>query len=208
MPSVEVRNLENQPVGEIALADAVFAARVNPNLLYEAVRHYLAFRRAGTHATKNRRLVSGSGRKLWRQKGTGRARIGSIRSPLWRHGGTVFGPQPRSYAYRLPRKMLLGALRAALSEKLAEQEMTVIDEFKLETHKTRSLREILNRFDGAASVLLVDLPGNRNLELSSRNLPGVELVNNRELHPYHLLQYRRLLISRPAVERLQEALSP
>ena len=208
MPSVEVRNLENQTVGEIALADAVFAAKVNQDLLYEAVRHYQASRRAGTHATKTRGLVSGSGRKLWRQKGTGRARIGSVRSPLWRHGGTVFGPQPRSYDYRLPKKMQLGALRAALSAKLAEQQLTVIDEFKLETHKTKTLREILDRFDGAASVLLVDLAGNHNLELSSRNLEGVEVVSNRELHPYHLLQYRRLLISKPAVERLQEALAP
>ena len=208
MPNVEVKDLENRTVGEITLADAVFAAQVNQDLLYEAVRHYLACRRAGTHATKTRGLVSGSGRKLWRQKGTGRARIGSIRSPLWRHGGTVFGPQPRSYAYRLPRKMLLGALRSALSGKLAEQQLTVIDEFKLAGHKTKNLREILDRFDGATSVLLVDLAGNRDLELSSRNLEGVELVNNRELHPYHLLQCKRLLISRPAVERLQEALAP
>ena len=207
MPSVEVRNLNNEPVGEIALADAVFAAKVNPHLLYEAVRHYLACRRAGTHATKNRRLVAGSGRKLWRQKGTGRARIGSIRSPLWRHGGTVFGPQPRDYSYRLPQKILLGALRSALSVKLAEQQLAVIDEFKLDSHKTKSLQEILDRFDGGGAVLLVDLPGNRNLELSSRNLEGVELVSNRELHPYHLLQCRRLLISRPAAERLQEALT-
>jgi len=208
MPNVEVRNLENQAVGDLALADAVFGVKVNPHLLYEAVRHYQAARRAGTHATKNRRLVAGSGRKLWRQKGTGRARIGSIRSPLWRHGGTVFGPQPRSYDYRLPRRMLLGALRSALSAKLAEQQLTVIDEFKLEGHKTKRLREILDRFDGAGPVLLVDLDGNRDLELSSRNLAGVELVSNRELHPYHLLQCRRLLISRPAVERLQEALAP
>ena len=208
MPSVEVRNLNNEPVGEIALADSVFAAKVNPHLLYEAVRHYLACRRAGTHATKNRRLVAGSGRKLWRQKGTGRARIGSIRSPLWRHGGTVFGPQPRDYSYRLPQKMLLGALRSALSVKLAEQQLAVIDEFKLDSHKTKSLQEVLDRFDGGGAVLLVDLPGNRNLELSSRNLEGVELVSNRELHPYHLLQCRRLLISRPAAERLQEALAP
>ena len=208
MPSVAVRNLDNQPVGEFALADAVFAAKVNPHLLYEAVRNYLASRRAGTHATKNRRLVAGSGRKLWRQKGTGRARIGSIRSPLWRHGGTVFGPQPRSYSYKLPRKMLLGALRSALSAKLAEEQLTVIDEFKLEGHKTKGLRQILDRFGEAGPVLLVDLAGNRNLELSSRNLTGVELVDNRELHPYHLLQCRRLLISRPAVERLQEALAP
>src|SRR3990170_6319382 len=134
MPSVEVRNLNNEPVGEMALADAVFAAKVNPHLLYEAVRHYQACRRAGTHATKNRRLVAGSGRKLWRQKGTGRARVGSIRSPLWRHGGTIHGPQPRSYDYRLPRKMLLGALRSALSAKLAEQQLTVIEDFKLANH--------------------------------------------------------------------------
>jgi len=208
MPSVEVRNLENQTVGEIALADAVFAAKVNQDLLYEAVRHYQASRRAGTHATKTRGLVSGSGRKLWRQKGTGRARIGSIRSPLWRHGGTVFGPQPRSYAYRLPRKMLLGALRSALSAKFADQHLTVVEEFKLGSHKTKGLREILDRFDGTATVLIVDLAGNRELEISSRNLADVEVVSNRELHPYHLLHYERLLISRPAVERLQEALAP
>jgi large subunit ribosomal protein L4 len=208
MPSVAIKNLENQAVGDLALADEVFAAKVNPHLLYEAVRHFLAGRRAGTHATKNRRLVAGSGRKLWRQKGTGRARIGSIRSPLWRHGGTVFGPQPRSYEYKLPRKMLAGALRSALSAKLAEEQLTVIDEFKLEGHKTKRLREILDRFDSAGSILLVDVAGNRNLELSSRNLEKVAMVSNRELHPYHLLQCRRLLISRPAVERLQEALAP
>jgi large subunit ribosomal protein L4 len=208
MPSVEVRNLENEPVGDFALADEVFGAKVNPHLLYEAVQHYLACRRAGTHATKTRGLVAGSGRKLWRQKGTGRARIGSIRSPLWRHGGTVFGPQPRSYAYKLPRKMLLGALRSALSAKLAEEQLTVIDDFKLEGHKTKGLRQIIERFGGDGPVLLVDLAGNRNLELSSRNLQGVELVDNRELHPYHLLQCRRLLISKPAAERLQEALAP
>ncbi len=208
MPSIEVRNLDNTPVGDLALADAVFAAKVNSHLLYEAVRHYLACRRAGTHATKNRRLVAGSGRKLWRQKGTGRARIGSIRSPLWRHGGTVFGPQPRSYAYKLPRKMLLGALRSALSAKLQEEQLTVIDEFKLQDHKTKNLREILGRLEVVGPVLLVDLADNRNLELSSRNLKDVALVSNRELHPYHLLQCRRLLISRPAVERLQEALAP
>ncbi|MBI1954776.1 MAG: 50S ribosomal protein L4 [Acidobacteria bacterium] len=208
MPSVEVKNLENQKVGEMRLAEEVFAAPVNQDLLYEAVRHYLACRRAGTHATKTRAEVSGSGRKLWKQKGTGRARIGSIRSPLWRHGGTTFGPQPRSYAYRLPKKMLLGALRSALSAKVAEQQLTVVDEFRLESHKTKALREILGRFDGGNPILLVDLPGNRNLELSSGNLAGVELVPARDLHPYHLLRCQRLLISRPAVERLQEALAP
>ena len=208
MPSVEVKNLGNETVGQMELSEAVFGAAVNQDLLYEAVRHYLASRRAGTHATKTRAQVSGSGRKLWRQKGTGRARIGSVRSPLWRHGGTVHGPQPRSYAYRLPRKMLLGALRSALSAKLAGQQLTVIDSFQLEDHKTQALRQILDRLDAKRTTLLVDLPGNQNLELSSRNLVGVELVSGSRLHPYHLLRYDRLLISRPAVERLQEALAP
>ncbi|HWP84815.1 MAG TPA: 50S ribosomal protein L4 [Terriglobia bacterium] len=208
MPSVEIKNLENQAVGSLELSEAVFGAPVNKNLLYEAVRNYLSNRRRGTHATKVRSMVAGSGRKLWKQKGTGRARIGSIRSPLWRHGGTVHGPVPRSYAYRLPKKMLQGALRSALSAKLAEQQMTVVDAFRLENHKTKGLRAILDRFDGECSVLLVDLPGNQNLERSSRNLAGVELLTNRELHPYHLLKYKRLMISKPAVEKLQEALQP
>src|SRR2546422_8195036 len=126
MAVVDVMNLEGKKVGEVALADGVFAAKVNPHLLHETVRWYLASQRAGTHKTKGRGEVSGSGRKLWRQKGTGRARVGSIRSSIWRKGGTVHGPQPRSYAYRLPRKMLLGALRSALSAKLAEQKLTEI----------------------------------------------------------------------------------
>jgi len=206
MPTVEVKNLENQKVGDIDLSEKVFAAGINENLLYEAVRQYLAAQRAGTHATKNRKLVAGSGRKLWRQKGTGRARVGSIRSPLWRHGGTVHGPQPRSYEYRLPRKMLLGALRSALSSKLAEQQITVVDEFKLASHKSKAMREILDRLEANRAVLIVDAPGNQNLERSTRNLSGVEVVSGKELHPYHLLWCQRLLISRPAIERLQEAL--
>jgi large subunit ribosomal protein L4 len=207
MPSVEVKNLANETVGQLELSEQVFGARINENLLYEAVRHFLAGLRAGTHATKNRALVAGSGRKLWKQKGTGRARVGSIRSPLWRHGGTVHGPQPRSYAYRLPRKMLLGALRSALSAKLAEQQMVVIDEFKLESHKAKALRQILDRFEAQRSVLIVDSPGNQNLERSSRNLDGVDLMSGADVHPYHLLRCKRLLISRPALERLQEALA-
>ena len=208
MPSVEVRNLENEKVGQIDLSEKVFAATVNDHLLYESVRHFLAGRRAGTHATKNRALVSGSGRKLWRQKGTGRARVGSIRSPLWRHGGTIHGPQPRSYSYRLPRKMLLGAMRSALSAKLAGEQITVIDEFKLENHKTKQLREILDRFQAEDSVLIVELPGNLNLERSSRNLEGVELLSGPQLRPYHILRYKKMLISKAALERLQEALTP
>jgi len=208
MATVEIKNLENAQVGTLELSDAVFGAPLNKSLLYEAVRNYLNSRRAGTHATKVRSMVAGSGRKLWKQKGTGRARIGSVRSPLWRHGGTVHGPHPRSYAYKLPRKMLLGALRSALSAKVADQQMVVVDSFQLENNKTKGLHGILKRLDSTRSVLLVDLPGNLNLEQSSRNLEGVELLSSRELHPYHLLKYERLLISRTAVEKLQEALQP
>ena len=208
MPTVEVKNLENEKVGQLELSEKVFGAPINESLLYEAVRHYMAARRSGTHATKNRKLVAGSGRKLWRQKGTGRARVGSIRSPLWRHGGTVHGPQPRSYDYRLPRKMLLGALRAALSSKLAEQQITVVEEFKLPDHKSKAMRSLLDRFDAGRKVLIVDAPENVNLERSTRNLEGVELMSGTQLHPYHLLWCKRLLISRPAIERLQEALQP
>ncbi len=206
MPTVDVKNLENVKVGQMDLSEKVFAASVNQSLLYESVRQYMAARRSGTHATKNRKLVAGSGRKLWKQKGTGRARIGSIRSPLWRHGGTIHGPQPRSYEYNLPRKMMLGALRSALSAKLADQQITVIDEFKLTDHKSKAMRRILDRFEAPRAVLIVDAPGNQNLERSTRNLVGVEVVSGTELHPYHLLWSKRILISRPAIERLQEAL--
>src|SRR5207237_3060378 len=138
MPTVDVVDLSNQKVGELELADAVFGADVNKALLYEAVRHSQAAARAGTVATKVRGSVAGSGRKLWKQKGTGRARIGSIRSPIWRHGGTVHGPQPRDYSYKLPRKMQLGALRSALSAKLRDGELSVIQTFQLGEQKTKN----------------------------------------------------------------------
>ena len=139
MPVVDVVNLDGKKVGQVELADAVFGAKVNQHLLHEASRWYLRGLRAGTHKTKDKSEVSGAGRKLWRQKGTGRARVGSIRSPLWRHGGTVHGPKPRDYSYALPKKMLLGALRSALSAKLAEQKLTVIDAWTLESHKTQGV---------------------------------------------------------------------
>ena len=147
MPVVDVKNLEGKKVGQIDLADDVFAAKVNPHLLHEAVRHHLAGERAGTHKTKDKSEVSGSGKKLWKQKGTGRARVGSIRSPLWRHGGTVHGPTPRSYDYALPKKMILGALRSALSAKVADQKLTVVDGWKLESHKTKAFREMLDKLN-------------------------------------------------------------
>src|SRR5271165_669356 len=174
MPSVDVFDLNNEVVGTLELADDVFDAPVNKNLLYEAVRHSQAGKRRGTASTKTRHEVSGSGKKLWRQKGTGRARMGSIRSPLWRHGGTVHGPQPRDYSYKLPRKMLLGALRSALSAKLRDGELRIVREFTIEEPKSKLMRQTLDRFEANRTVLLVDNADNRNLALSSRNLEGVK----------------------------------
>jgi large subunit ribosomal protein L4 len=205
---IDVVNLSGKKVGSFELADEVFGA-VNEDLLWEAIKHYRAAQRAGTHATKNRKLVSGSGKKLWRQKGTGRARVGSIRSPLWRHGGTVHGPQPRSYAYDFPRKKLLGALRSALAAKNADGKLIVVESFELKEPKTRQMREALDALEITKTALLVDgaaKDGNRNLELSARNLNGVELVTGNQVHPYHLLRYEHAVFALPAIRKLQDSL--
>jgi large subunit ribosomal protein L4 len=207
MPTVDVVDLNNQKVGELELADSVFAAEINENLLYEAVRHYRAGQRRGTAKTKTRHEVSGSGRKLWKQKGTGRARVGSIRSPLWRHGGTVHGPVPRDYSYRLPRKMVQGALRSALSAKLRDGELKIVQSFALADHKTKTIEAALQQLEGGRSVLLVDNQTNRNLELGSRNLQGVTLLPSREVTAYHLLGHQKVLLSEAAARKLSEALS-
>lgn len=207
MPSVDVIDLNNQKVGTLELSDAVFGADINPALLYEAVRNYTAGRRRGTASTKTRHEVAGSGKKLWRQKGTGRARMGSIRSPLWRHGGTVHGPQPRDYSYKLPRKMLLGALRSALSAKLRDGELRVVREFAIPEPKTKVMRRTLDAVEAAKTVLLVDNSDNRNLALSSRNLEGVKLVATKDVNVYDLLKYSQVLLSEAAALKLSEALA-
>jgi len=207
MPSVEVVDLNNAVVGSLDLADEVFAAPVNEDLLYEAVRHSQAGRRSGTAATKTRHEVSGSGKKLWRQKGTGRARMGSIRSPLWRHGGTVHGPQPRDYSYKLPRKMISGALRSALSAKLRDGELMVVREFSLADHKSKAMRTVLDTLGAPKTVLLIDNGENRNLALSSRNLAGVSLVSTRDVTVYDLLGHAGVLVSQAAAVKLSEALA-
>jgi len=207
MPSVDVVDLNNAVVGSLELSDEVFAAPVNEHLLYEAVRHSQAARRGGNAKTKTRHEVSGSGKKLWRQKGTGRARMGSIRSPLWRHGGTTHGPQPRDYSYKLPRKMLLGALRSALSAKLRDGELRVVSEFALSDHKTKAMRGILDVLGAPKTVLVIDNSENRNLELGSRNLEGVTLISTKEVQVYDLLSHAGVLLSQAAAEKLSEALA-
>ena len=207
MATIDIHDLSGKKVGTLDLADEVFGA-INEDLLWEAVKHCRAGQRAGTHATKNKKLVSGSGKKLWKQKGTGRARVGSIRSPLWRHGGTVHGPQPHSHAYTFPRKKVLGALRSALAAKLADGKLIVVNAFDVKEAKTQPFREALDALKVDKGALLVEVAnhGNRNLDLSSRNLDGVELVTSNEVHPYQLLRYDRAIFSQPAIEKLQLSL--
>jgi large subunit ribosomal protein L4 len=207
MASIDIHDLSGAKVGTLELADEIFGA-VNEDLLWEAVKHYRAAHRAGTHATKNKKLVSGAGKKLWKQKGTGRARVGSIRSPLWRHGGTVHGPQPRSYDYVFPRKKLLGALRSALAAKFADGKLIVVNAFDVKEPKSKWFRQALNTLKVDKTALLVEVAkhSNRNLELSSRNLEGVELIAGNEVHPYHLLRYDCVIFSHPAIEKLQVSL--
>ena len=206
MASIDVLNLTGKKVGSMTLSDDVFGA-VNEDLLWEAVRHYRAGQRAGTHATKNKKLVSGAGKKLWKQKGTGRARVGSIRSPLWRHGGTVHGPQPRSYDYDFPRKKLLGALRSALAAKFADGKLFVVSDFELKESKTKGFRKALDGLKIEKTVLLVEGAENKNLELSSRNLKGVELIRGNQVHPFHLLRYDVAVFAQPVLEKLQATLA-
>jgi len=207
MATIDIHNLSGEKVGTFDLADEIFGA-VNEDLLWEAVKHYRAGQRAGTHKTKARWEVSGSGKKLWKQKGTGRARIGSIRSPLWRHGATVHGPVPRSYDYTFPRKKLMGALRSALAAKFADGKLIVVNAFDLKDAKTKLFRAALDALKVDKTVLVVDAQkaANRNLELSSRNIDGLELIAGNEVHPYHLLKYDRVIFSHPAIEKLQLAL--
>jgi large subunit ribosomal protein L4 len=209
MANLDVVNLDGEKVGSIELPDAVFGPdQVNEALLWEAVKHYRASLRQGTHKTKTRSEVAGSGKKLWKQKGTGRARIGSVRSALWRHGHTVHGPTPRSYEYPFPHKKLLGALRAALASKLADGTLTIVDSLEIKDAKTKLYRAALDKLGANRTALLVENGKTltQNLVLGTRNLDGVELVLNNEVHPYDLLRYERAIFSTSAIEQLTEAL--
>jgi large subunit ribosomal protein L4 len=209
MANLDVVNLNGDKVGSIELPDAVFGPdQVNEALLWEAVKHYRASLRQGTHKTKTRSEVAGSGKKLWKQKGTGRARIGSVRSALWRHGHTVHGPTPRSYEYPFPHKKLLGALRAALASKLADGTLTIVDSLEIKDAKAKLYRAALDKLGANRTALLVENGKTltQNLVLGTRNLDGVELVLNNEVHPYDLLRYERAIFSTSAIEQLTEAL--
>jgi large subunit ribosomal protein L4 len=206
MAEVEVKNLKNEVVETLALDDLVFDYTASETLVWEAVQAYLAAQRKGTAATKNRALVRGAGKKLWRQKGTGRARVGSLRSPLWRKGGTVFGPQPRDYAQAFPKQKRRGAIKMVLSDKLRNQRILVVDALALDTPRTRDFTGVLKVLNLDRKVLVVDTRENRNLFLSSRNLPKVKMVPATGVNVYDLLNYEQLLISRQALLDIQEVL--
>jgi large subunit ribosomal protein L4 len=206
--SVAVYDAENKPVRETALSPDVFGVRVNDHLLYEAVKQHRAGARRGTHMTKNRALVSGSGRKPWRQKGTGRARVGETRNPLWRHGGTVFGPTPRDYSYSMPKKARAAALRSALSQRVQEGALKVVEGFTLLAPKTKALKAALDKLGIAGKAVIVDHQPPDALVLSGRNIPGLRVLNDAHLTAYDVLDCRTLVVTQEALSKLEERLTP
>ncbi len=213
MPTAKVRNLKNKEVGDVELSDAVFGAELNESLIHAAVRNYLANRRQGTSATKTRGNVSGSGRKLWKQKGTGRARIASLRSPLWKGGGNVHGPQPRDWSYKMPKKMRRGALRSALSERLREGNLIIIEDFGFDNAKTKNFLGVMSELGfndnkKATKTLIVDSLDNSNLILASRNVQKTKVTNGYGLNIYDIIYHEKLLISKSAIDEINHLLDP
>jgi len=204
--TLDVVNGDNEKVGSVDLSDTIFAGPAKLDLVWESVVRRNASERRGTHMTKNRALVSGSGKKPYKQKGTGRAQVGSSRTPLWRHGGTVFGPQPRSYDYALPRKVERGALRAALTAKLRDGVVTVVDELRADARKTKPAAELLKRLGAAGRTLVVDVKPDDNFSISARNITGVRVVASARLTARDVMDTSRVILTRAAVERLQEVL--
>jgi len=204
---IDVVNNENAKVGTVDVSDEVFGGRVNSGLMWESVVHANAAARRGTHQTKNRANVAGSGKKPWRQKGTGRARVGSVRNPLWRHGGTVFGPQPRSYDFKIGKKVERGALRAALAAKMQAGELVVVDTLAAQDIKTKAAAELLKRLGITGKAVLVDVAVDEKLSRSIRNIPGVHLVPSARLTARDVITAGRVVATQSALEKLQEALS-
>jgi large subunit ribosomal protein L4 len=203
---IDVVNSDNEKGGSVDLSDELFGGRVKTDLIHESVVRANAADRRGTHATKTRAMVSGSGKKPWRQKGTGRARVGEIRNPLWRKGGTVFGPQPRSYEYQLPKKVEKGALRAALTQKLRDGEVTVVDALSVAEIKTKAAVEMLRRLGVDGKALLVDVKPEDRLSLSVRNIEGVRVLASNRVSARDIVNSRRVVLTRAAIEKLQEVL--
>jgi len=204
---LDVFNNENQKIGSVDVSDDVFGGRVNEHVMWESVVRANASERRGTHQTKNRANVSGSGRKPWRQKGTGRARVGEIRNPLWRKGGTVFGPQPRSYEYTLPKKVERGALRAALAQKIQQGQLLVVEALAASEVKTKAAAELLARLGVSGKAVLIDVAADDKLLRSIRNIPGVSLVASARLNAREVIDARRVVVTKGALEHLQEALA-
>lgn len=205
--TLDVVNAQNEKVGSLDLREEVFGGRVKADLIWQQVRHEQAGERRGTHATKNRALVSGSGKKPWRQKGTGRARVGEIRNPLWRKGGTVFGPQPRDYGYALPKKVVRGALRAALTQKMRDGHVTVVEALALDEVKTKRAAAMLAALGRARKTLVIDVTPDEKFTLSARNIAGVEIRPSSRVTARDVMDAQRVIATRAAVERLQEALA-
>ena len=204
---IDIVDSNNNKTDSLDLSDDVFGGRVKTSLVWESVVHQNASERRGTHATKNRALVSGSGKKPWRQKGTGRARVGEIRNPLWRKGGTVFGPQPRSYAYELPKKVQRGALRAALAQKLQDGALVVVDKLESEDGKTKATAEMLKTLGATGKTLVIDVKPQDEFALSARNIAGVRLVASGRVTARDVMDTSRVIATREAMEKLQESLS-
>jgi large subunit ribosomal protein L4 len=208
MPTVKVLDMTSKEVGEIELPDVVFDVPVNEPLIHEAVRSFLANRRAGTSATKTRGDVSGSGRKLWKQKGTGRARIASLRSPLWKGGGNVHGPQPRDWSYNLPKKMRKRAICAAISERLREGNLVIVNDWTLDAPKTRDFLGMLGTLKLGGKTLIVDSLKNTNLMLASRNVQTTKVVNSYGVNIYDIVNHQKLVLTPKTVEELTDILKP
>ena len=205
MPTVEVYNTDRQKVSEIELSDAVFGGDVNQDVIYEVVRMQHASRRRGTSKTKGRSEVRGGGRKPWRQKGTGRARAGTRRSPLWRGGGVVFGPQPRAYAFKVPRKVRRRALISALGMKYRENLMFVLKDFPMDAIKTKKFKEVMDRFGWGKTLFVID-QSYPVLEMSSRNLKNVKMIRSEGINVYDLLDYRDIVFLEPSVKKIEGVL--
>ncbi len=204
---IDIVNSNKETVGSLDLKDEVFGGRVKTDLIWEAVVQENAAERRGTHATKNRALVSGSGRKPWRQKGTGRARVGEIRNPLWRKGGTVFGPQPRSYEYSIPRKVKLGALRAALAQKLSDGTLVVVDKLEASEKKTKATAEMLKNLGATGKTLVLDVKHDQAFTLTARNIAGVKLVPASRVTARDIMDTNHVITTREALEKLQDSLA-